>query len=781
MKRIIAMLLVLLLLTMPACAANETTYHDVPADAWYAAAVQSLRESGLMNGVGDNRFDPDGVFTRAQLATVLYRMAGSPKVSGEDGFTDTETDQWYSDAVLWASQNGVVEGYGNCLFGTTDATTQEQMAVMLWRNAGSYVLDATYDDPNAVEHFASDWAFDAVRWARVDGLLTDEIPFAPTEPVSRAQVADMVYRYLQLLERFSDVDAVSSATQKADSIEEIVLTVAGKVMTVDWAENSSVDALRELLKKGDITLDLSDYGGFEKGAPLPETLPQNNEQMHPDAGDIILYQGKQFVIYYDANSWSLTPLGKISGMTKAELLALLGTGNVTAALSLQKTEPVSGKSTLVAFFSATGNTRPLAEYAAEYLNADLYEIVPEVPYTEDDLKYYTDCRADREQNDPGARPSISSALPDMSRYDTVVIGHPIWHGQAPKIIYTFLESFDTSGKRLVTFCTSASSGLGSSAEKLKNLTPGAEWLESRRFPIGTQKEAITEWLDDIDLSPNAEEGFFDMETKTVTLNSGYKMPIIGLGTWTLNDEEAEISVYAALKCGMRLIDTARYYGNEVGVGRGLQRAIDDGIVSREEVFITSKIYGGNYERAGGIIDDALRDLHVDYIDLLLIHQPGTDDEGVYKAMEDAVRDGRLHSIGISNYYTKAQVDQVLSFATITPAVIQNENHLYYQNTELQEYVMQYGIVIESWYPFGGRGHTGEHFNNEAIKALADKYDKSSAQIILRWQLQAGYIAIPGSSNPEHIAENYDIFDFALTDSEMDSIGQLDRHTRYESW
>ena len=156
MKRIIAMLLVLLLLTMPACAANETTYHDVPADAWYAAAVQSLRESGLMNGVGDNRFDPDGVFTRAQLATVLYRMAGSPKVSGEDGFIDTETDQWYSDAVLWASQNGVVEGYGNGLFGTADATTQEQMAVMLWRNAGSYVLDATYDDSNAVEHFASE-------------------------------------------------------------------------------------------------------------------------------------------------------------------------------------------------------------------------------------------------------------------------------------------------------------------------------------------------------------------------------------------------------------------------------------------------------------------------------------------------------------------------------------------------------------------------------------------------------------------------------------------------
>ena len=127
------------------------------------------------------------------------------------------------------------------------------------------------------------------------------------------------------------------------------------------------------------------------------------------------------------------------------------------------------------------------------------------------------------------------------------------------------------------------------------------------------------------------------------------------------------------------------------------------------------------------------------------------------------------------------MDEVLSFATIAPAVIQNENHLYYQNTELQEYVKQYGIVIESWYPFGGRGHTSESFNNEVIMKLAGKYGKSSAQIILRWQIQAGYIAIPGSSNPDHIAENYDIFDFELTVDEMEKIYLLDKHERYESW
>lgn len=330
-------LAMLLLLAMPACAVNATAFDDVPAGAWYTEAVQALREMDLMNGVGDNRFNPDGVFTRAQLATVLYRLAGSPKVSGEDSFTDTVSGTWYSDAVLWASQNGIVNGYGGGRFGTNNATTQEQLAVMLWRNAGSYVLGAEYADANGVENEASDWAVDAVRWARVDGLLTDAVPFTPRAAASRAQVADMVYRYVQLLERFQDVDAVSGATPKADGAEEIMLTVAGKQLNVDWAENSTVDALRELLKKGDITLDMSDYGGFEKGAPLPEALPQNNEQMHTDAGDVILYQGKQFVIYYDRNSWSLTPLGKITGMTKAELQALLGTGNVTAVLSLKET------------------------------------------------------------------------------------------------------------------------------------------------------------------------------------------------------------------------------------------------------------------------------------------------------------------------------------------------------------------------------------------------------------------------------------------------------------
>lgn len=283
------------------------------------------------------------------------------------------------------------------------------------------------------------------------------------------------------------------------------------------------------------------------------------------------------------------------------------------------------------------------------------------------------------------------------------------------------------------------------------------------------------------MQSSADNVVFNFETKTVKLNSGYEMPILGLGTWTQNDEQTANSVYCALKDGYRLIDTAQYYGNETGVGNGIKRAISEGFITREEIFITTKIMPSSYDNAYDSINESLKKLDTNYIDLLLIHQPGSNDRNVYQAMEQGVREGKVKSIGISNYYTKEAVDEVLSYATIMPSVIQNENHIYYQNVELQEYVKQYGIVVESWYPFGGRGHTAENFNNQIIKELANKYHKTSAQIILRWQLQAGYIVIPGSSNPEHIAENYDVFDFKLLDEEIKSITSINQNRRYENW
>ena len=273
----------------------------------------------------------------------------------------------------------------------------------------------------------------------------------------------------------------------------------------------------------------------------------------------------------------------------------------------------------------------------------------------------------------------------------------------------------------------------------------------------------------------------EYKIEDVTLNSGYKMPVLGLGTWTLNDDQSETCVYTALKVGYRLIDTARYYGNEVGVGRGIRKAISDGIVKREEVFLTSKIMPSNYNSPDKAIDESLKALNVDYIDLMLIHQPGYHDEEVYKALERAVKAGKVRSIGISNYYTPQEFERINKIAEITPAIVQNENHPYYQNNALQEYLKQYGTVIESWYPFGGRGHTKEIFNNETIQQIAKAHQKTPAQIISRWHIQAGYITVPGSGNPKHIEENFKIFDFKLNDSEMQAIAALNKKHRFESW
>ena len=268
--------------------------------------------------------------------------------------------------------------------------------------------------------------------------------------------------------------------------------VNGAILQIRPENNSSAEAFIELLKNGDVTVEMHDYGNFEKVGPLGTELPRNDAEITTSPGDVILYQGDQITIYYDVNSWNFTRLGKVQDVSQEDLKSILGSGKVTVRFSLKKTSPVSR--TIVVYFSRTGHTKPIAEFISEELNADIYEITAEIPYTDDDIKYYTDCRADREQKDPAARPGIAGELPDLSGYDTVYLGYPIWHGQAPKIIYTFLESVDVGGKTIIPFCTSASSPVGTSAENLHPLSPDAVWKDGTRFAIGTAKEEIVEWL-----------------------------------------------------------------------------------------------------------------------------------------------------------------------------------------------------------------------------------------------------------------------------------------------
>lgn len=271
-----------------------------------------------------------------------------------------------------------------------------------------------------------------------------------------------------------------------------------------------------------------------------------------------------------------------------------------------------------------------------------------------------------------------------------------------------------------------------------------------------------------------EMKIFNFETKTVTLNSGYEMPLNGIGTYSLTGEECYNSITSALNSGVRLIDTAYMYHNEEEIGR----AVRDSNVPREEIFITTKLYPNQYADPEYAIDLALETLDVEYIDLLLLHHPGENDVKAYKAMEQAVQKGKVRSIGLSNWYIE-ELEEFLPEITVMPAVVQNEIHPYYQELEVVPYIQSKGIVVEGWYPFGGRGHTSELLNDETIVEIAQNHNVTAAQVILRWNLQRGVVVIPGSSNPDHIQENTEIYDFELTDEEMQLMESLNRDEKHD--
>ncbi len=367
-------------LSVPAFAAEgDSGFSDVDADSWYADAALYCRDNGLMSGTSDTTFSPDTPMTRAMLAAVLYRLEGSPAVSGSDAFTDTAEGAWYADAVLWASQNGIVSGYGGGLFGTDDPITREQLATILWRCSGSPSADAGNDF--ADEDSIASWASTAVDWARSNGYISgmEGNRFAPKGQATRAQVAAVLMRY----------------------------------------------------KSGMHT--------------APEPAP----------------------------------------------------------------DPADGKNVLVAYFSGTGTTKGVAENLVAALGgdvADLYEITPEQPYTAADLDYTNaSCRSVREQQDPDVRPAISGSVENMEQYDIVFLGYPIWNNDAPRIIYTFLESEELSGKTIIPFCTSGGSGISNSVSNIRDLAGDADWLSGQRFGANPSRTAVERWIQglNIDLSPAA--------------------------------------------------------------------------------------------------------------------------------------------------------------------------------------------------------------------------------------------------------------------------------------
>ena len=255
-----------------------------------------------------------------------------------------------------------------------------------------------------------------------------------------------------------------------------------------------------------------------------------------------------------------------------------------------------------------------------------------------------------------------------------------------------------------------------------------------------------------------------------TLNNGIKMPMAGIGTFLLTPDEAEASVLSALKCGYRLIDTANAYVNERAVGRAMKKSG----LSREEIFLETKLWPSFYEQPDAV-EKTLERLGTPYMDLLLIHQPAGNYIAGYKQMEKACKEGKAKAIGLSNF-NQAQIQEILDMCEVKPTALQTEVHPYFQEKELKRFLDKEGIVIQAWYPLG---HGDKALLEEPLFAeLGQKYGKTNAQIILRWHIQDGNIVIPGSKNPAHIQDNFDLFDFSLTDEEMKKIAAMDKKVRY---
>ena len=375
-KRFGALLLALILtlsLSVTAYAAVEDTgFSDVAADAWYADAVTYVRDNGLMSGTSDTTFTPGGTMTRGMLVTTLYRMAGSPSLENEDlgyPFADVPGDAWYADGVYWARLAGVVGGYSEDQFGPDDPVTREQIAAILWRYAGSPAAESGTDF--ADEGSISAYAAQAVDWARANGIVNgvEDNRFLPQSSATRAQVATILRNYLTM---------------------------------------------------------------EEAGEP----------------------------------------------------------------------EAPAGSRVLVAYFSATGNTEAVAGYIAQATGGDLFEITPADPYTADDLNWTDEnSRVVYEYENPDERDTeLASDTPDgWEDYDVIFLGYPIWWYDAAWPVDGFVEANDFTGKTVIPFCTSSSSGLGESGSRLAELADAGDWLEGQRFPSSASQADVEAWVDGLGL------------------------------------------------------------------------------------------------------------------------------------------------------------------------------------------------------------------------------------------------------------------------------------------
>ena len=525
-------------------AVDDTGYSDVDADAWYADAVGYVRGNGLMGGTSGTQFEPDAGMTRAMLATVLYRAAGSPAVSGTDSFTDTAAGTWYSDAVVWASSQGLVTGYGDGTFGTDDPVAREQIAAILWHYAGSPAADAgaSFADESAISAYAAQ----AVDWARGAGIVggKEGNRFDPAGSATRAEVAAILMRYLQdepqapaagdganiLIAYFSvpetdGVDTVSSASRVVENGEVMgnVEFLARAIQEETGGDLFAIETEQQYPGTHDELLDFAAAEGAANARPPLSTHIDNLDEYdviflgYPIWNADLPMPMYTFLDTYDLGGKTVIPFtahggsgfaGTIRTIADEEPDAQVETNgfsvsrnsvsearsDITAwvaslgyAQAQQPSAPDTGSADiLIAYFSNTGNTRAAAEQIASLTGGDLAEITRAQPYSDLSLA--------EEEIRSGARPEIRVSADNVEDYDVIFVGYPIWWNEAPAMIATFLDSYDFSGKTLVPFCTSSSDSIDNSLHIFTELCPEASIADGLRVSSSADLASWLEYL-----------------------------------------------------------------------------------------------------------------------------------------------------------------------------------------------------------------------------------------------------------------------------------------------
>ena len=553
MKRVLSVVLsVLLILSFGGAsfaAAGDTGFSDVSADSWYADAAIYVRDNGIMSGVSETEFSPDDTMTRAMLTTVLYRMAQSPAVSGDDSFTDTAPGEWYSSAVIWALDRGIVGGYGDGTFGTNDPISREQFATILWRYAGEPQTGSgtgAFADAGDI----SDYARSAADWAYSAGIMRgDEAGrFNPAAYATRAEAAVILYNYLNTDPTAAPTEPVATpATEPASGSDTNILVAyfskTGNTQTV--AEYISARTGGDLFRIETVdpypddyqeTVDRAAQELEDNARPALSGSVDNMEQYdtifigYPIWWHTAPMAVATFLESYDLTGKTIVPFCTSGGSSISESMELINglcagatvlegltangdeseidswlagiTPSLPAAEATAEPTPVETGRTLVVYYSATGNTEEAAGYIAAAANADIFELTPVEPYTSDDLNWTDEnSRVVYEHDNPDAREVelVSTTVPNWDSYDTVFIGYPIWWGIAAWPVDGFVEANDFTGKTVIPFCTSSSSGLGESGRLLEELAGTGNWLEGRRFSSRLTAADAEEWIAELGL------------------------------------------------------------------------------------------------------------------------------------------------------------------------------------------------------------------------------------------------------------------------------------------